>query len=59
MEFPNLMQAKITVLAREFVGAGIAACGTGKTWTCEYGLVGVDAFGQPGWLTDGMNERGV
>jgi hypothetical protein len=21
--------------------------------------VGVDAFGQPGWLTDGMNERGV
>jgi len=59
MEFPNLMGAKITVLPRGFAGAGIAASGTGKTWVSQYGLVGVDAFGQPGWLTDGMNEKGV
>jgi choloylglycine hydrolase len=59
MEFPNLMGAKITVLPRGFVGAGIAPSGTGKTWTSKYGVVGVDAFGQPGWLTDGTNEKGV
>jgi choloylglycine hydrolase len=59
MGFPNLMGAKITVLPREFAGAGIAPAGTGKTWTSEHGVVGVDAFGQPGWLTDGMNEKGV
>jgi choloylglycine hydrolase len=59
MEFPNLMGAKITVLPRGFVGTGIAPSGTGKTWTSKYGVVGVDAFGQPGWLTDGTNEKGV
>ena len=59
MEFPNLMGAKITVLPRGFAGEGIAASGTGKTWTADYGLVGIDAFGQPGWLTDGTNEKGV
>jgi choloylglycine hydrolase len=59
MEFPNLMGAKVTVLPRGFVGAGIAPSGTGKTWTSEYGVVGVDAFGQPGWLTDGTNEKGL
>ena len=59
MEFPHLMGAKITVLPQGFAGAGIAPSGTGKTWTAEYGVVGIDAFGQPGWLTDGTNEKGV
>jgi choloylglycine hydrolase len=59
MEFPNLMGAKLTVLPRGFAGAGIAPSGTGKSWLSEYGVVGVDAFGQPGWLTDGINEKGV
>jgi penicillin V acylase-like amidase (Ntn superfamily) len=51
--------AKITVLPRGFSGAGIAPSGTGKSWTSAYGVVWVDAFGQPGWLTDAMNEKGV
>jgi len=59
MEFPHLMGAKITVLPQGFAGEGIAPAGTGKTWTAEYGVVGIDAFGQPGWLTDGTNEKGV
>ena len=59
MEFPNLMEAKITVLPRGFAGAGIAPSGTGRTWTSEHGVVGIDAFGQPGWLTDGINEVGL
>ena len=59
MEFPHLMGAKITVLPQGFAGAGIAPSGMGKTWTAEYGVVGIDAFGQPGWLTDGTNEKGV
>jgi choloylglycine hydrolase len=59
MEFPNLMGAKVTVLPRGFTGGGIAPAGAGKRWVGEYGVVGVDAFGQPGWLTDGLNERGL
>jgi len=59
MEFPHLMGAKITVLPQGFAGAGIAPSGMGKTWTAEYGVVGIDAVGQPGWLTDGTNEKGV
>ncbi len=59
MEFPTLMGAKITVLPRGFSGAGAAPTGTGRTWTSTYGIVGIDGFGHPGWLTDGMNEKGV
>ena len=28
-------------------------------WTSAYGVVGMDAFGQPGTMTDAMNERGL
>jgi choloylglycine hydrolase len=59
MEFPNMMGAKITVPSRGFSAAGIAPSGTGTSWTSAYAFVGVDAFGQPGWLTDAMNEKGV
>lgn len=58
MEFPNLMGARITVLPRGYVGASVAPSGTGRTWKADFGVVGVDAFGQPGWLTDGTNEEG-
>ena len=51
--------ARITVLPRGYVGASVAPSGTGRTWTADFGVVGVDAFGQPGWFTDGTNEKGV
>ena len=28
-------------------------------WTSAYGVVGMDAFGQPGTMTDAMKERGT
>ena len=40
-------------------GASVAPSGTGRTWKADFGVVGVDAFGQPGWFTDGTNEKGV
>lgn len=59
MEFPGLLQAQVTVLPRGYEGHGIAPSGTGRSWTSTHGVVGVDAFGRPGWLTDGMNEAGL
>jgi choloylglycine hydrolase len=59
MEFPDLMQAKITAIPRGFAGTGLAPDGAGTSWTSVHGLVGIDAFGQADWLTDGMNERGL
>ncbi len=59
MEFPSLMEARITVLPRGFEGTGIAPSGDGRKWAAEYGAVGMDCFGRPGWMTDGTNERGL
>jgi choloylglycine hydrolase len=59
MEFPNAMAAKITVLPRGYQGTGTGRRGGGMTWTSAYGVVGIDAFGQPGTMTDAMNEKGV
>ncbi|HEY5108537.1 MAG TPA: choloylglycine hydrolase family protein [Acidimicrobiales bacterium] len=59
MEFPTAMGTKVTVLPRGYSGAGTGKDGPGKAWTSTYGTVGMDAFGQPGSLTDGMNERGL
>jgi choloylglycine hydrolase len=59
MEFPNAMAAKITVLPRGYAGTGSGRRGAGMTWTSAYGVVGIDAFGQPGTMTDAMNEKGV
>ncbi len=59
MEFPNAMGTKVTVLPRGYVGTGVGRDGPGKSWTSTHGLVGMDAFGQPGAMTDAMNEKGL
>ena len=59
MEFPNAMATKLTVLPRAYRGTGIGKHGSGMKWTSEYGVVGMDAFGQPGTLTDALNEQGL
>jgi choloylglycine hydrolase len=59
MEFPNAMATKLTVLPRAYRGTGIGNPGSGMKWTSAYGVVGMDAFGQPGTMTDAMNERGL
>lgn len=59
MEFPNAMGTRVTVLPRGYTGTGTGKDGPGKTWTSAHGVVGMDAFGQPGSLTDGMNEAGL
>jgi choloylglycine hydrolase len=60
MEFPNLMGARITALPIGYEGTGIGVDGaSGKTWTSTYGIVGMNAFGEAGLLTDGMNDHGV
>jgi choloylglycine hydrolase len=59
MEFPNAMATKLTVLPRDYAGAGQGQDGSGMKWTAAYGVVGMDAFGQPGTMTDALNERGL
>jgi choloylglycine hydrolase len=59
MEFPDLVQAQITALPRGLELVGVAPDGDGRRWTSRHGVVGIDAFGRPDWLTDGMNERGL
>jgi choloylglycine hydrolase len=59
MEFPDAMEAKMTVLPRGYEGTGTGQHGSGLRWTSEYGLVGMNAFGQPGAFTDAMNEKGL
>ena len=59
MEFPNALATKLTVLPRAYRGTGIGQHGSGLEWSSDYGVVGMDAFGQPGSMTDGMNERGL
>jgi choloylglycine hydrolase len=59
MEFPNAMATKLTVLPRAYRGTGIGKHGSGMKWASAYGVVGMDAFGQPGSMTDAMNERGL
>ncbi|CAN5524985.1 choloylglycine hydrolase family protein [soil metagenome] len=60
MEFPNDMNARVAVLPVGFEGVGIGADDRpGKSWVADYGLVGMDAFGHPDVLTDGMNQAGL
>jgi len=60
MEFPDLMGAKITAVPRGFTGRGIAPGDrVGHAWSNAHGFVGIDGFGHPDWLTDGMNEQGL
>ena len=59
MEFPNAMGTKVTVLPRAYHGTGTGKDGEGMHWTSTYGVVGMDAFGRPGTMTDAMNEKGL
>jgi choloylglycine hydrolase len=59
MEFPNAMGTNTTVLPVGFRGVGTGNGAEGLTWTATHGVVGMDAFGQPGALTDGMNQEGL
>jgi choloylglycine hydrolase len=59
MEFPNALAARLAVLPRGYQGTGTGQHGDGMKWTSSYGVVGMDAFGQPGTMTDGMNEAGL
>ncbi len=60
MEFPTDMATRITVLPRGYAGTGTGIDDRpGRTWTSTHGVVGMDAFGAPGTLTDGMNEAGL
>jgi choloylglycine hydrolase len=60
MEFPNDMGTKINVLPVGYHGTGIGpADKPGRQWVATHGIVGMNAFGQAGMLTDGMNQAGL
>ncbi len=59
MEFPDMLGAKLTVLPRGLSLTSESPTGPGVSWTARYGAVGMDAVGDPQWLTDGMNEKGL
>jgi choloylglycine hydrolase len=60
MEFPNDMGTRITVLPVAYEGVGIGVDDQpGHRWVAEHGVVGMNAFGHPGMLTDGMNQAGL
>jgi choloylglycine hydrolase len=61
MEFPVAIPFSVGVLPVGYVGKGAAPQGksVSQTWTSTYGLVGMAAFGNPQWLSDGMNSAGV
>ena len=59
MEFPDMLGARLTVLPRGLTLTSTSPAGAGATWTTTYGVVGMDAVGDPQWLTDGMNEAGL
>lgn len=59
MEFPDMMGAMITAIPRGVTFTSISPSGPGFTWTTTQGVVGMDAIGNPQYLTDGMNEAGL
>ena len=60
MEFPDDMGTKITVLPVGYQGTGIGLDDRpGKHWVASHGVLGMNAFGQAGMLTDGMNQAGL
>lgn len=59
MEFPDMLQAGLTVIPRGIPLSSESPDGDGVTWTTRFGVVGMDAVGRPQWLTDGMNEAGL
>jgi choloylglycine hydrolase len=60
MEFPVGIPTALAVLPHNYAGAGAAPQGkSGKGWTASYGVVGMSAFGNPQWLSDGMSTAGL
>lgn len=60
MEFPLGVPTALGVLPSNYAGVGTAPEGkSGKTWSATYGAIGMVGFGNPQWLTDGMNTAGV
>ncbi len=59
MEFPDMMGAMITAIPRGVEFTSTAPDGPGFSWTTKLGVVGMDAIGNPQYLTDGMNEAGL
>ena len=59
MEFPDALGARLTVLPRGLALTSTAPDGPGIAWTSRYGVVGMDAFGEPSLLSDGTNEAGL
>lgn len=60
MEFPTDMGTRITVLPIGHRGTGTGVDDApGRTWIATHGVVGMDAFGSPSALTDGMNDAGL
>lgn len=59
MEFPSMMGAMVTAIPRGVSFTSSGPDGPGTTWTSRYGVVGMDAIGNPQYLTDGMNEAGL
>lgn len=59
MEFPDMLGARVTVIPRSTTFTSVTPDGPGATWTTRHGIVGMDAVGNPRWLSDGMNEQGL
>lgn len=60
MEFPDLLPYSLSVLPIGYAGTATSnGSSTGKSWTGSHGMVGIAAFGNAGWLTDGLNDKGV
>jgi len=58
MESPDLLGAMVTVIPRATSFTSVSPSGVGATWSTVHGIVGMDAVGNPQWLSDGMNEQG-
>ncbi len=59
MEFPDALGANIVALPRGFEGTTTSPAGPGRAWKSAYGVVGMDGFGSPATLSDGVNEAGL
>lgn len=60
MEYPDLVPYSLAVLPVGYAGKSTADDGkAGKAWTGAYGMVGIASFNNPGWLTDGLNQKGL
>ncbi len=62
MEFPPMLPWCLAALPADYEGVGSVPPGSkdpSKTWTAEYGTVGMAGFDNPVWLVDGMNDAGL